>query len=164
MRLYIRQDASRFRLKQTAFKRLFKRKIWSSHFFSYFYLYDQNKYILGVSKTFNNVDHNLLIDKLNLYSIKSNSLKFFLSYLSNRKQFLQAGAIKTSSLGIICGVPQQSILGPLNFIIHVNDLCNVPKIFKPIRFTDDTSLFLSHKSIKDLFHTANLELYCLQMV
>ena len=52
---------------------------------------------------------------MNLYGIKSNSLKWFSSYLSNKKKFIQAGAIKTSNLDIICGVPQGSILGPLNY-------------------------------------------------
>ena len=121
-----------------------------------------NKYMLRVfidfPKAFDTVDHNILIDKLNLYGIKNNSLKWFPSYLSNRKRFIQAGAITTSSLDIICGVPQGSILGPLLFIIDVNDICNIPKIFEPIIFTDDKSLFFSHRSIKELFHTANLEL------
>ena len=87
--------------------------------------FNQNRYVLGVftdsSKAFDTVDHNILFDKLNSYNIKSNSLKWFLNYLSNRKQFVQAGAIKTSSLNIICGVPQGSILGPLLFITYVND-------------------------------------------
>ena len=63
------------------------------------YDFNQNKYILVVfidsSKAFDVVDDNILIDKLNSYGIKSNSLKWFSSYLSNRKQFIQAGAIKT---------------------------------------------------------------------
>ena len=71
--------------------------------------FNQNKYTLRVfidlSKAFDTVDHNILIDKLNSYGIKNNSLKWFSSYLSNRKQFVQADAIKTSSLDIICGVP-----------------------------------------------------------
>ena len=69
--------------------------------------FNRNKYPLGafinLSKTFDTVDHNILIDKLNSYGIKNNSLKWFSSYLSNRKQFVQACAIKTSSLDIICG-------------------------------------------------------------
>ena len=72
--------------------------------------FNQSKYTLGVfidlSKAFDTVDHNILIDILNSYGMKNNSLKWFSSYLSNRKQFIQAGAIKTSSLDIICGVPQ----------------------------------------------------------
>ena len=60
--------------------------------------FNQNKYTLGafidLSKAFDTVDHNILIDKLNSYGIKNNSLMWFLSYLSNRKQFVQASAIK----------------------------------------------------------------------
>ena len=65
---------------------------------------------------------------------------------------------KTSIFDVIFGVPQGSILRPLLFIIYVNDLYNVSKIFEPIIFADDTNLFFSHKSIKELFYTANLEL------
>ena len=74
--------------------------------------FNQNKYILGVfidlCKAFDTADDNILIEKLNWYGIKSNSLMWFSSYLSNRKQFIQTGAIKTSKLDIIRRVPQRS--------------------------------------------------------
>ena len=124
--------------------------------------FNQNKYTLGVfidlSKAFDTADHDILVDKLNIYGIKNNSLKWFSSYLSHRKQFKQAGAIKTSNLDIIFGVAQRSILGPPLFIIYVNNLRNVSKIFEPITFPDDTNLFFSHKNMKEIFHTADLEL------
>ena len=124
--------------------------------------FNQNKYTLGVfidlSKAFDTVDHNIVIDRLNSCGIKHNSLKWFSSYLSNRKQFIQVGAIKTSSLDIICGVLQGSILEPLLFIIYVNDLCSVSKIFEPILFADDTNLFFSVKILKEHFCIANLDL------
>ena len=67
--------------------------------------FKQNKYALGVfidlSEAFDTVDHNILIDKLNSYGVKNNSPKWFSSYLSNRKQFIQAGAMKTFSLDIL---------------------------------------------------------------
>ena len=82
----------------------------------------------------------------------------FSSYLSNRKQFIQTGAKKIFNLNITCGVPQGPILGLLLFIIYTNELCHVSKIFEPIMFADDKSLFFSHKNAKQLFQNTNLEL------
>ena len=71
---------------------------------------------------------------------------------------MQIGAIKTSNLDIICRVLQGSILGARLFIIYVNNLCNVSKIYDTIMFADDTNLFFLNKNIKKLFHTPNKEL------
>ena len=124
--------------------------------------FNNNCHTLGIfidlSKAFDTVDHEILLKKLHLYGVRGNSLKWFDSYLSNRKQYIEYGKISTDLLGIKCGVPQGSILGPLLFIIYVNDLYKVSTLLEPIMFADDTNLFLSHKNIKKLFETANSEL------
>ena len=124
--------------------------------------FNENKFTLGVfidlSKAFDTVNHNILLNKLSLYGIKNNSLKWFSSYLSDRKQYVQTSVFKTTNLNVVCGVPQGSILGLLLFILYVNDLCRVSNILEPIVFADDTNLFFSHKNIKELFLNVNSEL------
>ena len=85
-------------------------------------------------------------------------LTWFKSYLSGRTQYIQYDNSKTEMANISCGVPQGSILGPLLFLIYVNDLKSSSKILNPIMFADDTNLFYSHKNIKSLFDMMNKEL------
>ena len=82
-----------------------------------------------------------------------------LGYLSNRKQYIEIGEnSKTDLKYVTCGVPQGSILGPLLFLVYVNDLPSGSRLLDPIMFADDTNLFFNHKEIKHLFTVVNNEL------
>ena len=82
----------------------------------------------------------------------------FKSYLSCRTQFVQYNGYNSSSNYIKCGVPQGSILGPLLFLLYINDLCNVSKALDFILFADDTNIFFSHNDPNQLMETVNNEL------
>ena len=108
--------------------------------------FDESKFTLGIfidlSKAFDTVEHKILTKKLELYGIKDCNLRWFESYLSNRKQFITYGDKQTHVETITWGVPQGSIFGPLLFLIFANDLHNVTKYLDPIMFADDTNLFV----------------------
>ena len=124
--------------------------------------FEKNHFTLGafidLSKAFDTVDHYILITKLKQYGIQGNNMRWFESYLSNRKQCIAYNNKSTSFKDISCGVPQDSILGPLLFLIYVNDLPNVSNMLDPVMFADDTNLFISSSNIKTLFATVNHEL------
>ena len=124
--------------------------------------FENNKCTLGIfidlSKAFDTVNHDILISKLRRYGITGTNLDWFENYLTNRKQCVTYDGLLTKTKRIVCGVPQGSILGPLLFLIYVNDLCKTSKLFDFILFADDTNLFYSHKNLKALFETVNNEL------
>ena len=96
---------------------------------------------IDLSKAFDTLAHNILISKLQHYGIKGAALQLLISYLSNRKQFVQYGDTLSQKTDILMGVPQGSILGPLLFIIFcINDMAHSSELFKFINFADDTTL------------------------
>ena len=114
---------------------------------------------IDLSKTFDTVDHEILISKLEYFGIKGKTLKWLKSYLRERKQCISYSDVgKTSMCSIICGILQGSVLRTLLFLIYVNDLHRASSILKPVTFADDTNLFLSNKDLKKLFNDMNAEL------
>ena len=104
------------------------------------------------------VDHKILITKLENYGVKGTNLQWFKNYLENRKQFIAYENFSTSYMNISFGVPQGSILGPLLFLVYVNDLNKASDVLDSTMFADDTNLFYSHQNIKTLFRKVNCEL------
>ena len=125
--------------------------------------FEKNEYTLGVfidlSKAFDTVDHSILLRKLELYGITDRNYAWIKSYLSNRLQYIQIDENSRTEFCVVkCGVPQGSILGPLLFLLYINDLKNASSVLDPIMFADDTNLFYTHSNIRKLFLTMNEEL------
>ena len=113
---------------------------------------------LDFSKAFDTVNHSILLDKLSHYGIRGTANEWFASYLSNRSQRVRIGDATSDIERIKHGVPQGSILGPLLFLIYINDISNSTNAFKFLLFADDTCLLLKNKDLKELENIANKEL------
>jgi hypothetical protein len=123
---------------------------------------DNGDYVLGVyldfSKAFDTVNHSILLQKLYHYGIRGVAYNWIKSYLDKRTQYVSYNDASSTKKTINCGVPQGSILGPLLFLIYINDLANVTSNLFMFMFADDTNVFLSGKNLNDLETIMNNEL------
>ena len=104
------------------------------------------------------MDHNILIAKLEHIGIRSNICQLLRSYLTDRMQCVQLSKTFSTLLPSTCGVPQGSILGPLLFLIYINDISRSSNLLQFLLFADDTTLFFSWANKNELINMMNSEL------
>ena len=105
---------------------------------------------MDLSKAFDTLNHDILLSKMNNYGFRGIVLEWFRNYLSNRKQYVVYNNHNSKIKSIDTGMPQGSILGPLGFIIYVNDIPNCVPDLSCILYADDTSVLASHQDLKTL--------------
>ena len=126
---------------------------------------NNKKHLLGIfidlSKAFDTIDHSILLHKLEMYGIRGQPLQLIQSYLTNRYQYVSVLNENSEILHIEFGVPQGSCLGPLLFLIYINDLCNATDACEFVLFADDTNIFVCAKDKKTVYKKANKLLKCI---
>ena len=102
---------------------------------------------LDLSKALDTIDHDILLHKLDYYGFRGIVLDWFRDYLGNRTQYVSYNDNKSDLKTILCGVPQGSILGPLLFILYINDITNTSTLLDFLLFADDTTILYSSSHI-----------------
>ena len=112
---------------------------------------------IDLQKAFDTVDHHILLNKLDHYGIRGLANNWFKSYLSNRQQFVSINGFNSKKQTMKYGVPQGSVLGPLLFLIYINDLHKAIKFSSVHHFADDTNLLVVGKNLLDIQKQINLD-------
>ena len=105
---------------------------------------------IDLAKAFDTVDHDILLSKLEYYGVCNESLPWFKNYFTGRKQFVHIDPQSSEELAMTSGVPQGSILGPLLFIVYINDLPRCVKHCSVNMYADDTVLYLAGPTVHSL--------------
>ena len=113
---------------------------------------------LDLKKAFDTVDHHILLSKLHLYGLTGVSHKLFSSYLDNRTQKCVVNGSLSECCTLKCGIPQGIILGPLLFLLYINDLPNCLSHSVPRMYADDTHLTYSNDNIHSVQSSLNEDL------
>ena len=113
---------------------------------------------VDLRKAFDTVDHSLLCGKLERYGVRNNELRWFVSYLAGRKQFCRVNGTDSQVNAVDIGVPQGSCLGPLLFLVYINDLPKVIESCTVAMYADDTGLYYRGASLDHLNETINKDL------
>ena len=113
---------------------------------------------LDLSKAFDTVNHEILLNKLYYYGFRGIIYDWFKSYLNGRTQTTMIDSCISTKKQMVCGVPQGSVLGPLLFLLYINDIGMASSVLKFHLFADDTNILYADKSIKSLESVVNEEL------
>ena len=106
--------------------------------------------LIDFSKAFDMVDHSILLCKLEHYGIRGISLDWFRSYLTNRSQYVYINNVNSDKLNLRHGVPQGSILGPLLFVVYINDIPQINSLAKFILYADDANIIITADSFEEI--------------
>jgi len=126
---------------------------------------DKNQYVfslfIDLSNAFDTIDNKILLHKLHHYGIRGMPYDYIKNYLNNRLQCVEIDGIVSDLRTVTCGVPQGSILGPILFLLYINDLHDCSNLLKLLLFADDTTIIYSSNDLDSLLTTINKELLSL---